>query len=90
MEFIVFYTYIMQMSRAWMYADRCSDEFIKGVREFLMWLRQTSEIILCVVHVVNVGTRRITLTKKPFTATCFGTVSCPAIMVGPSTEKEGL
>ena len=36
MEFIVCYTYIMQMSRAWMYADKCSNEFIKGVREFLI------------------------------------------------------
>ena len=36
MEFIVFYTYIMQMSRVWMYADKCSNEFIKGVREFLI------------------------------------------------------
>ena len=36
MEFIVCHTYIMQMSRAWMYADRHSDEFIEGMRKFLL------------------------------------------------------
>src|SRR6185369_5749859 len=55
-----------------------------------MWLRQTKWIILCLVHVLTVGTSGSTLTRKSFKATCFGEVSCPAIIVGPSTEKEGL
>jgi hypothetical protein len=28
--------------------------------------------------------------SRPFTCTCFSTVSCPATIVGPSTEKEVL
>jgi hypothetical protein len=43
-----------------------------------------------IVHVVPVGIRRITLPQRPFTSTCLRMVSCPAIIVGPSTEKEGL
>ena len=54
------------------------------------WPRQTREMVLCVVLAVTVGTRMITLALAPFTSTCFGTVSCPVIIVGPSTEKEGL
>jgi hypothetical protein len=47
-------------------------------------------MVLCVVHVLTVRTRRNILPGKSFTPTCFGKVSCPAIIVGPSTEKEGL
>jgi hypothetical protein len=47
-------------------------------------------VALCFVHVLNVGMRRITLPQESFKATCFGPVSCLAIMFGPSTEKEGL
>jgi hypothetical protein len=53
-----------------------------------VWLRQTSEMVLCLVHIVSVRLRRITLPQISFTATCFGPVSCPAIIVGPSTEKR--
>ena len=52
-----------------------------------VWLMRTSGMILYSVHVVSVRIRRITLTKKSFTATCFGPVSCPAIIVEPSTER---
>ena len=54
-----------------------------------MWLRQTNMMVLCLVHVWTVGTLMSTLPREPFKATCFGEVSCPAIIVGPSTEKEG-
>src|SRR3954465_13099031 len=47
-------------------------------------------MVLSVVHVVSVGIRRNTLPQESFMATCFGSVSCLAIIVGPSTEKEGL
>ena len=58
---------------------------------FSTWLRQTGgRTVSFVVHVVSVRIRRITLPQKPFTSTCLRTVSCPAIIVGPSTEKEGL
>jgi hypothetical protein len=55
-----------------------------------VWLRQTSKMVLCLVHVVSVRIRRITLPQISFTTTCFGPVSCPAIIVGPSIKKEGL
>jgi hypothetical protein len=47
-------------------------------------------VALYFVHVLNVRMRRITLSQESFKATCFGPVSCLAIMFGPSTEKEGL
>jgi hypothetical protein len=55
-----------------------------------MWLGQTFRMVLCVVYVLTVRTRRNTLLEKSFTPTYFGKVSCPAIIVGPSMEKEGL
>jgi hypothetical protein len=53
------------------------------------WLGQTFRMVLCVVHVLTVRTRRNTLPRKSFTPTCFENVSCPAIIIGPSTKKEG-
>jgi hypothetical protein len=55
-----------------------------------MWLEQIFGMVLCVVHMLTVGTRRNTLPGKSFTPTCFGKVSCLAIIIGPSKEKEGL
>jgi hypothetical protein len=55
-----------------------------------MWLGQTFRMVLYVVHVLTVRTRRNTLPGKSFTPTCFGKVSWLAIIVGPSTEKEGI
>jgi hypothetical protein len=55
-----------------------------------MWLGQTFRMVLCVVHVLTVRTRRNNLSGKSFTPTYFGKVSCLAIIVGPSMEKEGL
>src|SRR3990170_3504733 len=57
---------------------------------FSMWLRQTVRMVLCIVHVLSVGIRRITLPQKPFTSTYLRRVSCHTIMFGPSMEKEGL
>jgi hypothetical protein len=39
---------------------------------------------------LTVRIKRVTLPQEKFTCTCFGTVSCQAIIVGPSMEKEGL
>lgn len=56
-----------------------------------LWLMQTVvTMVLCVVRVFTVRTRKTTQIPEPFTPTCFDPVSCPAIIVGPSTEKEGL
>ena len=58
---------------------------------FSVWLRKTSRrMVLFLVHVVSARIRMITLPQKPFTSTCCSPVSCPVIIVGPSTEKEGL
>ena len=56
---------------------------------FCVRLRQTSGMVLCVVHVVSVRMIGITLAQKSFTSTCLSPVSCPAITVGQSTEKGG-
>jgi hypothetical protein len=53
-----------------------------------MWLRQPSGIVLCVVHAVFVKMRRITPPQRPFISTYSGLVSYPAIIVGPSMERE--
>jgi hypothetical protein len=63
---------------------------LKACILFSMWLRQTSGTVLCVVHAVFVGMSKITLPQRPFTSTYSGSVSCPAIIIGPSMEKEGL
>jgi hypothetical protein len=58
---------------------------------FEMRPRRTSMVMaLRFVHVLNFGMRRITLPQESFRATCFGLVSCLAIMFGPSMEEEGL
>jgi hypothetical protein len=46
--------------------------------------------VLFSIHVMSVRIRRITLPQEPFTSTCFSTVLCQAIIVGPSMKKEGL
>src|SRR5215203_529240 len=51
---------------------------------------RTSRGVLLSVHVLAVRIRRVTLPQETFTCTCFGRVSCQAIIVGPSMEKEGL
>jgi hypothetical protein len=73
-----------------MYGDRCTSEYIEAFVILAMWLGQTFRMVLCVVHMLIVKTRRNTLPGKSFTPTFFGKVSCPATIVGPSTEKEGL
>ena len=75
------------MNRQWMYGDRHTSEYIKGVHDFSKWLRQTSRMVLCVVHALNVGIRCLTLTGKSCTSTCFTGVSCHTIMFGRGTEK---
>jgi hypothetical protein len=81
----------MQMAREWMYGtDRRSGEFMNGLREFLRVADANKRNVLYSVRVVTVRIRRITQTQKSFTSTCFGMVSCPAIIVGPSTERGGL
>jgi hypothetical protein len=63
---------------------------LKACILFSMWLRQTSGMVLCVVHAVFVKMKRITLPQRPFTSTYSDSVSCPAIIVGPSMGREGL
>ena len=74
-----------------MYDDRCSPEFINGVRTFLLAAEANKRgMVLCLVHVLAVRMVTITLRQEPFTSTCLSPVSCPTIMFGPSMEKEGL
>jgi hypothetical protein len=52
-----------------MYGDRCSAEFIEGVRSFLKLAEANKQNGLCVVLAVRVEMRRITLAQAPFTST---------------------
>jgi hypothetical protein len=81
--------YIMQMSQQWMYVDEKTSHY--GPKKFsLCGSGKTNGMVLCVVHVLSVRIRMITLPRTPFTPTSFGPVSCLAIIVGPNTEKERL
>ena len=81
----------MQMNRQWMYGDRRTSEYITGLQNFIVWLMQTVvTMVLCAVRVFTVRTRKTTQIPEPFTPTCFDPVSCPAIIVGPSTKREWL
>ena len=86
----IFYIIIMQMNRQWMYGNRLSREFTTGLKDFLVVANANKQGVLLSVHVLSVRIRRVTLPQEMFTCICFGTVSCQAIIVGPSMEKEGL
>jgi hypothetical protein len=81
--------------RRWTNDNGCTvtDALPSSLKVFVilvMWRGQTFRMVLCVVHVLTVRIRRNTLPEKSFTPTCFRKVSCLDIIVGPSTEKEGL
>ena len=75
------------MNRQWMYGDRHTSEYIRGVHNFLEVAEANKQNGLCVVHALNVGIQSLTLTGKSFTPTCFTRVSCHTIMFGRGTEK---
>ena len=79
------------MNRQWMYGDRHTSEYIKGVHDFVEVAEANKQrMVFCVVHALNVGIRSLTLIEKSFTPTCFTRVSCHTIMFGRGTEKYGL
>ena len=78
----------MQMNRQWMYGDRRTSDYITGLKTSSLWLMQT--MVLCVVRVFTVRTRKTTQIPEPFTPTCFDPVSCPAIIVGPKHGEKGV
>src|SRR4051812_3025762 len=85
----ILYIIIMQMNRQWMYSSRLSGEFTTGLKDFLVVAnanRQQGFIICPCVVCKNV---RVTPRQEEFTWTCLCMVSCQAIIVGPSMEKEG-
>jgi hypothetical protein len=47
-------------------------------------------MVLCVVHLLTVRTRRNNLPRKSFTPTYFEKVSCIAIIVGPKHRERGV
>jgi hypothetical protein len=73
-----------------MYADRCSRDFIKGVYSFLNVAKANKRngFMCCPCNVCR--NEKDYLPQRPFISTCSGLVSCLAIIVGPSMEKEGL
>ena len=84
---------MMQMDarKRWMYdVDRRTSEYMANLKKFLDVAEANRVNNLCLVHLLTVGMSQSTLKDLPFIATWLGRVSCPAIIVGPSTEKEGL
>ena len=79
----------MQMDerQRWMYGDRRSFDFIVGLHKFIHVADVNKEDVLCLVHMWTVGMLRSSLPREPFKATCFGEVSCPAIIVGPDRKS---
>jgi hypothetical protein len=73
-----------------MYADRRSGEFIKGVHSFLSVAEANKRngIMCCPCGVCR--NEKDYPSSKTFTSTCSGSVLCPAMIVGPSMEKQGL
>ena len=74
-----------------MYSDRRFPDYINGMHYFLRVAEKnkpSNGFISCPLASARI--RSITLTQKPFTSTCCSMVSCPVIIAGPSTEKEGL
>ena len=43
------------MNRQWMYGDRHTREYIKGVHEFLDAAEANKKNGLCIVHVLSIG-----------------------------------
>src|SRR3954469_17515431 len=86
--FFDIYYILMQMNRQWMYGDRRTSEYITGLQNFIVVANANRGLtmVLCAVCVFTVRTRKTTQIPEPFTPTCFDLVSCPAIIVGPSTE----
>ena len=81
----------MKMRQQWMYDDRCSPQFIDVVHTFLI-AAQANKRADGLMPCPCAGYKNeitITLTQEPFTLTCLSPVSCPTILFGPSTEKEG-
>ena len=75
------------MNRQWMYGDRHTREYIKGVHEFLDAAEANKQNGFMCCPALNVGIRGLTLTVKSFTPTCFTRVSCHTIMFGRGMEK---
>ena len=74
-----------------MYDDRCSPQFVNGVQTFLLLAeanKRADGFMSC--PCVGCKNDRNYSKSKPSTSTCLSWVSCPTIMFGPSTEKEGL
>jgi hypothetical protein len=70
-----------------MYGDHTFPSTLKAFIILAMLLGQIFRMVLCVVDVLTVRTRR-NFPGKSITPTCFEKVSCPTTIVGPSMEKE--
>ena len=79
---------IMKMSQQWRYEDRRSAEFVNGLHSFLQVAEANKWDGFISCPWVSARIIRATLTQKIFTSICLSMVSCSAITVGPSTEKE--
>ena len=81
----------MKMRRQWMYDDQCSSQFIDGMHTFLIVAQENKRadgFMPCPCAGCKNGHNYSN--SRIIHVTCLSLVSCPTIMFGPSTEKEGL
>ena len=82
---------VMKMSRQWMYDDRCSPEFTNGVHTFLLAAeanKRADGFMPC--PCAGCKNDHNYSNSRSIHVHLFESGSCPTIMFGPSTEKEGL
>ena len=75
------------MNRQWMYGDRHTSEYIKGVHDFddAAEANKQNGFMCCPCTVC--GNTTSYSNRKSFTPTCVTRVSCHPIMFGRGTEK---
>jgi hypothetical protein len=82
---------MMQMNqRQWMYGDRRTSEYIEGLRNFGDVARKNIQNGFMCCPCVDCQNKKEYSSWKILHSHVLWKVLCPAIIVGPSTEKEGL
>ena len=78
------------MNRQWMYGDKHTSEYIKGMHEFLDAAEANKQNgFMCCPCPIYENMKSYSNQKTLHTHLLYK-VSCHTIMFGPSTEKEGL
>ena len=79
------------MNRQWMYGERCTSKFITGLQNFIVVAEANSDqngFMFCPCVICQ--NKKDYSYSRTLHTHMIRLVSCPAIIVGSSTEKEGL